>query len=217
MRRPLATIAAALALSGALSGCVAAVIPIAAGGVISKRKLARQQARALPPAPVAAPVPTISSGLTLLPVGSTLPPPSGIRPTAAPPEAGWRALVRHVARAMSSGASCPDGTTAVLIDAAVAGSPAAERDAAVASLNALRTMGASVTFVADDPTTARAALTAAAMAEADTKVATSTEVTAIARSGCVVASGGGTRAAFNGLAWFALPSQPITVATLPAP
>lgn len=216
-QRPLAAVAAALALGSMLSGCIAAVVPVAAAGAIGKRKTGgakRQEA----PTPVAAAVVPAETGLRLLPAGSTLPPPDGALPKPAPaPEAGWRALVRHVARAMTAGASCPDGTTAVLIDASVAQTAAAERDAAVASINALRTMGASVTFVAPDPAAARAALNGAGMAETDTKVATVADVRGIARSGCVVASGGGTRETYTGLAWFALPSAGAAVAAKELP
>jgi hypothetical protein len=219
MLRPLATVAAALALGGMLSGCVAAVIPLAAGGVIGKRKLDGPSRKA-PRARQAAAAAIVPAGerLTLLPAGTVLPPPGGrvSRPVPAP-EAGWRALVRHVARAMTAGAACRDGTTAVLIDAGVAGAPPAERDAAVASLNALRTMGASVTFVAADTTAARAALTEAGMTEADTRIAKPADVIAIARTGCVVASGGGTRAAYTGLAWFALPGRAPGAATAARP
>jgi hypothetical protein len=216
MRRPLAIVAAVLALGGALSGCVAAVIPLAAAGTISKRKLDRPSRKA--PAPVAFAAMPASSRMTLLPAGSALPPPSGAPVAAEPaPEAGWRALVRHVARAMTAGAACAEGTTAVLIDADVAAASAAERDAAVASLNALRTMGASVTFVAADPSAARAALSGAGMAEPDTKVAAPGEVLAIARHGCVVASGGGARIAYTGLAWFALPPRPVAAALARTP
>lgn len=144
--------------------------------------------------------------LTLLPSGSALPPPDGSIPASQPaPVSGWRALVRHVAQAMSSGATCPAGQTTVLVDAAVSGAAAPDRDAAVTSLNALRTMGARVTFVSADPKTARTALAAAAMAEPDTRIAAPAEVAAIARSGCVIASGGGARGAYTGLTWFALP------------
>ncbi|WBH15410.1 hypothetical protein [Sphingomonas radiodurans] len=218
MRPPLAMIAAALALGGALSGCVAAVIPLAAAGTIGKRKFDGPRKRQ--PAPAAAAVsPVPGERLTLLPAGSKLPPPSAASGVATPaPTTGWRALVRHVGRAMSSGASCADGTTAVLIDAGVAGAPADERDAAVTSLNALRTMGASVTFVAVDPTAARAALTGAGMAEPDMAVAAPAETVAIARRGCVVATGGGSRAAFTGLPFIPLPaSAPAPVAAAPQP
>ena len=74
-------------------------------------------------------------------------------------------------------------------------------------------MGASVTFVSADPRAARIALTGAAMAEADAKVAAPGDVVGLARTGCVVASGGGSRAAYTGLAWFALPPAPNAVAT----
>lgn len=214
-RWPLAAMVASLALGGLLSGCVAAVIPLAAAGTIGKGKVDRPKrgtaARAAPPAAVPA-MPT-DTRMTLLPAGATLPPPDGSVPSAAPaPEAGWRALIRHVARAMSGGASCGDGRTAVLIDADVAGATAAARDASVASINALRTMGATVLFVAADAKPARAALTAAGMAETDSKVATKADVKAIARDGCVIASGGGARDAYTGLTWFALPGGGTTMA-----
>ncbi len=210
MPRPLAVIAAALASMGALSGCVAAVVPLAAGGMIGKKKLDHPKQRKDAPVAMAAAT-TAEPKLTLLPSGTTLPPPDGGEPRAAPqPETGWRALVRHVARAMTSGAACAD--TAVLIDASVAGATADARDAAVTSLNVLRTMGASVTFVAADPKAARVALTGAGMTEGDTRVARPADVVALARSGCVVASGGGARAAYTGLAWFALP--PTTTTTI---
>lgn len=200
-------------LAALLPGCVAAAIPVAAAGVIGKRRLdAPKQRKAQRQSAVAAPVATplapslAGERLTLLPSGSALPPPGPSSTTATPgPQAGWRALVRHVATAMTSGAACADGTTAVLIDAAVAGAAAGERDAGTASINALRTMGASVTFVAADRTTARVALAKAGMVEADTAIAAPTDVVKIARSGCVVASGGGRRADYTGLAWFALP------------
>ncbi len=212
MPRPLAVIAAALASMGALSGCVAAVVPLAAGGMIGKKKLERPKRQKQAPAATAAAT-TAEPKLTLLPSATALPAPTGSVPRAASqPETGWRALVRHVARAMTSGAACAD--TAVLIDASVAGATSDERDAAVTSLNALRTMGASVTFVAADPEAARAALTGAGMTEADTRVARPADVVALARTGCVVASGGGSRAAYTGLAWFALPPATTTIATI---
>ncbi|WP_185207058.1 hypothetical protein [Sphingomonas sp. NBWT7] len=210
MRRAIA----AVMLAVLLPGCVAAVIPAAAAGVIGKRKLdAPKQRRAKgraarSVAAAAAPVATPLAGerLTLLPSGSALPPPGPSSTIATPaPQAGWRALVRHVATAMTSGAACADGTTAVLLDAAVAGAPADERDAATASINALRTMGARVTFVAADRAASREALAKAGMAEPDTAIAAPADVVTIARSGCVVASGGGRRADYTGLAWFALP------------
>jgi len=219
--RPHATIAAALALGGMLSGCVAAVIPVAAAGTIGKRKLdgpKRKKERTRITAPVVPTTPLpgteipATARLQVLPAGSALPAPDGStsgKPGAPAPEAGWRALVRHVARAMTSGASCPDGKTAVLIDASVAKAGAAERDAAVASLNALRTMGASVTFIAADPVAAKKALSAAGMAEPDAEVSTAAAVRPIARSGCVVASGGGERRDYTGLAWFALPGAAV--------
>lgn len=224
MRRAIA----AVMLAALLPGCVAAVIPAAAAGVIGKRKLdAPKQRRAKGRAvrsvaaavPVATPLAPSLAGerLTLLPSGSALPPPGPSSVVATPaPQAGWRALVRHVATAMTSGAACAEGTTAVLIDAAVAGAPAGERDAGTASINALRTMGARVTFVAADRAAARDALGKAGMAEADTAIAAPADVVTIARSGCVVASGGGRRADYTGLAWFALPPA-VPAATSKAP
>lgn len=200
-------VAAALALAALLPGCVAAVVPVAAAGVIGKKQTERpaREAAVVDEAPAAA-------RLTLLPAGTTLPPPGPARVIPAPP-GGWRALVRHVASAMSGGAVCPEGSTAVLIDASVAGASAGERDVAIASLNALRTMGASVTFVAAEPAAARQALASAGMAAADAAIAAPGDVLEIARRGCVVASGGGQRADFTGLAWFALPAAPAAVAT----
>ncbi len=228
--RPHATIAAALALGGMLSGCVAAVIPVAAAGTIGKRKLdgpkrKKERTRIAAPAMPAAPLPgteiPATAKLQLLPSGSALPAPDGSTPAKAAgapaPEAGWRPLVRHVARAMTAGASCPDGKTTVLIDASVAKAGAAERDAAIASLNALRTMGASVTFIAADPVEAKKALTLAGMAEPDAEVSTAAAVSPIARSGCVVASGGGERREYTGLTWFALPGAAAPAATAERP
>ena len=208
---------AALALAALLPGCVAAVVPVVAAGAIGKNKVEGPKRKKTPPPALAAAPAT--SRLTLLPAGTALPPPDGAltRPMA-PSVTGWRALVRHVAAAMSGGAACAEGTTAVLIDAGVAGAAADERDAAIASLNALRTMGARVTFVSGDPAAARAALSGASMAEADTAIAAPGEVLAIARRGCVVASGGGRRGDFTGLAWFALPgASPVLAATEPKP
>lgn len=215
-RAPLALSAAALALVGALSGCVAAVIPLAAAGTIGQRKLDGGAAEAPAPAAIspASPAPAV------LPPRAE-PARSGGEPPQppAPPPAGWRALVRHVARAVVGGATCASGTTAVLIDADVAGAPPAEHDVAVTSLNALRSMNTSVTFVAADPVAARATLSKAGMIEADSAIATPDAVVPIARSGCVVATGGGTRAAFKGLPWIALPgaAAPVAVAATPTP
>jgi hypothetical protein len=203
--RPLAALATVLAMGGALSGCVAAVIPLAAAGTIGKRKLGGAEPEALAAATALAAVSPANPAPAVLPPRAV--PASGeLPPLSAPPPTGWRALVRHVARAVVSGATCASGTTAVLIDADVAGAPPAERDVAVTSLNALRSMNTSVTFVAADPVAARATLSKAGMAEADTAIATPAEVAPIARGGCVVATGGGTRGAFTGLPWIALPA-----------
>jgi 5'-nucleotidase (lipoprotein e(P4) family) len=114
-----APIVRALAIGAcALSGCAAAVVPVAAAGVIGKGASDRKDAQSAPATDVAA------ENMTLLPAGSVLPPPTGV--ASAAPEAqtaaapagiqylygsgeaaavsvqAWRELVRYVATKASA-------------------------------------------------------------------------------------------------------------------
>jgi hypothetical protein len=162
-----------LAACVSLGGCVAALVPIAAAGVIGKERLdgrkspkpafAGREVAALSAVP--GPVPLVPPTSAAVPVL--------VQPPSAAPAAshGWRDVVPYVARRLQPGsrpvesvvlapaatpaspAFLPCGTKsfAVIVDADGTILPSAASRQAAESLEALRTMGVTVIFLSNRP------------------------------------------------------------------
>lgn len=173
---PVRTLALLCALAVSLSGCVAALIPLAASGVVGRRAIHHRTAA--PAAAIAAPAgqpltarPQSVAAMTPGQVyAGSLPPPPGIAETAAmparvaaPPAATWSDLLHYVAGRLET------DTDSVLIarhtpgvephwvpcagkpEAVIVSTAAAAADKADSHLDALRLLGYALIFTSPQP------------------------------------------------------------------